>query len=122
MMGPTSPEYTNHLLKAYYSMSRLLWQAVENGLYSAKEIAKIAVLTDSNTVMDKKKSVAGDVKGKTPGASTSTKNKTVKMESGASGYLPQTLEQWSQFEIGEEMTSAWYDCINSLCQIQNSLF
>lgn len=112
MIGPGSSEYTNHLMKAYYSLSRLIWQAVENSMQAVKEIAKLNASTEANTVMDKnKKSNASDAGAGKKGAATgaNAKNsKAVKTESGASGYLPQTLEQWSQFEVSEEIYGAWY--------------
>jgi hypothetical protein len=61
----------------------------------------------------KKKSVIGDVNKKpgtntdknTPGgAGSKLKPKT---EMGANNYLPQTLEQWSTFELSEEIHSSW---------------
>jgi hypothetical protein len=58
MLGPSSPEYTGHLLKAYYSLHRLLWQAVENGLHSTKEIVKVNAAAEANAATDKKQSKA----------------------------------------------------------------
>ena len=31
----------------------------------------------------------------------------MKIEAGASGYIPQTLEQWALFDVGEDMVTAW---------------
>ncbi len=113
MVGEGSSQFTDHLVKAYYSLSRLLWQAVENGMYAIKEIGKLNVTSDVNPAGAEKakKSLAPEVGGK-KGVAVATgaggkNSKNVKIETGASGYLPQSLEQWSVFEVSEEISNAW---------------
>ena len=109
MVGTSSPDYVSHALKAYYSVIRLIFQAVENAIFAMKDISKIATALEASTALDKKKSVLGDM-SKKPATNTAggaaSKNKP-KVETGASGYLPQTLDQWSVFEMSEEITVAW---------------
>lgn len=61
---------------------------------------------EAAAAQDKKKSNAPPPEGKKT-ATGATKSKNMKIEAGASGYIPQTLEQWSLFDVGEDMLNAW---------------
>jgi hypothetical protein len=54
MVGNSSPEYIGHILKAFYSLNRLIYQAIENAITAMKEISKLNALNEANTAMDKK--------------------------------------------------------------------
>jgi hypothetical protein len=116
MSEKSSYDYKDYIFKSYYSMTRLIYVSVNNALASLKEIQKIAATTANQPTEpagassgDKKKSE--QTKSKTAAAVESKVlsqlGKKLKTDSGASGFLPQTIEQWSQFEITDEITSAW---------------
>ncbi len=117
MVGEGSKEFTDHLIKAFYSVSRMLWQGIENGMHAIKEIGKQNTNGEANAVgADKaKKSVVADTgpgTKKGPGAGAAAagggkNSKNMKTETGASGYLPQNLDQWSTFEVNEDISNAW---------------
>ena len=46
MVGSASVDYESHLLKAHFSLTRILWQGVENGMHAIKEIAKLNVASN----------------------------------------------------------------------------
>jgi hypothetical protein len=94
----------DHLLKAYYSAYRIIYQAVENAMQSLKAIQKIATQNEQASNLKKKITTNAAEKAN---AKTSTTQKKLKIDSGASTYLPQTIEQWSQFDFHEEIVSAW---------------
>lgn len=101
MTGPTSQNYSNYLIKAYYSLSRLFTQAVDNAVNAQKEIQKLG--TQTEVTGDKKKA-----DGKKSATTTEKPSqKKGKSDVGQASLIPQTLEQWSQFELSEEIYTAW---------------
>lgn len=119
MSSKSSFDYKDYIFKSYYSMIRLIFVSVDNALASLKEIQKIAAATNNppetagaGVTGDKKKSEQPKSKATTNAAAPDSKassqlGKKIKTDSGAIGYLPQTIEQWSQFEFTDEVTSAW---------------
>lgn len=118
MCGRSSSDYLNYLLKAYYSVIRIFYQSIENAMSSIKEIAKLNAATGGATTTaaggnDAKKDGKNKAQqqqqqqGKASDSKGAAGQKKLKLELGASGYMPQTLEQWSQFELSEEIASAW---------------
>jgi hypothetical protein len=104
--GRNSYDYTNYIFKAYNTVVRLISQATDNAFYSLKEIQKLAAATAAASQADDKK------KGTVSKASLAVdpkanQAKKLKLDQTSASYLPQNLEQWSQFEISEEITSAW---------------
>ena len=52
--GRVSFEYSNYLFKAYYSVTRLITQAIENAYASLKDIQKAQAQALAESVADKK--------------------------------------------------------------------
>ena len=102
MSGRSSFEYPNYLLKAYYSAVRLLNQAIENVFASLKDIqkAQAQALAEAQLNEKKKSQVAPDPK-KTDGGASKGNASQKKFQ------MPQTLEQWSLFELSDEVITAW---------------
>jgi hypothetical protein len=111
MSGQSSPDYKDYLFKAYYSMMRLIYNSVDNALASLKDIQKQAAASvaagGQESASGEKKKSDPKSKGTTPAVETKPAAKKFKTDGGASGYLPASIEQWSQFEFSEEITSAW---------------
>ena len=100
--GRVSFDYVNNLFKAYYTVTRLLNQAIENAYASLKDIQKAVAQAQAESMASNLKKTAPpdakkpEVAGKGGNAS---QNKKFQM--------PQTLEQWSLFELSDEIQSAW---------------
>jgi hypothetical protein len=97
--GRVSFEYSNYLVKAYYSVTRLITQAIENAYASLKDIQKAQALAQAESVADKKNKSVPEPKKTDAGGKGNAAQKKFQM--------PQTLEQWSLFEVSEEIMTAW---------------
>ena len=77
--------------------------AVENASNSLKDIQRAGALQNE---ADKKKADTG----KKPAPAPARDNKSAggkNTKTGSASVLPNTIEQWSQFELSEEIISAW---------------
>ena len=111
MLGQSTVLYNQQLIKAFCFLTKLLQQSIDNAFNSMKEIQKqIATQTEAQAV-NKKADPKAQAKNKTPDASTKLigglQQKKIKPDSTASTYLPQTIEEWSIFEINDEILLAW---------------
>lgn len=78
--GRHSSEYSNYVLKAYYTVVRLIQQAVENASHVSKEIQKFNLQLEANS-QDKaeaKKKAQLDVGSKKPNAADTQKGYSTK--------------------------------------------
>jgi hypothetical protein len=110
MVGRSSIEYNQYLIKSYSFVTRLLQQSIDNAFSSMKDIQKhLAAQSEQAQASNKKVDPKAPAKNKTPEVATKIglQQKKIKGDSTSSSYLPQTIEEWSSFEINEEILSAW---------------
>jgi hypothetical protein len=110
MTPRSSPDYNNYLIKGFCFIQRIMQQAIENGFYSLKEVQRLNALNTEQNV-DKKKTdqKGGNQKNKSPDLNahkTHTARK-LKIDFNPAAVLPQTLEDWSVFDLHEEIVNAW---------------
>lgn len=111
-------KFTNYARTAHLCCSRLFVQAYENAVASLKEIqkydqaqAEAALAADQGN----KKGGKGPAKSDPAGAGTGGK------KPGKADYsLPQTIEQWSQFEMNTEVVNAWSHALMKTTGINES--
>ncbi len=110
LVQPSSSEYKNYLLKAYYSLNRLINQTIENALNANKDILASKTGGIQSEATDKKKdTVTKKVNSTEPKSVNTTKNKENNKQATVSlvNVTPQTIEQWSLYELSEEVATAW---------------
>lgn len=111
MVQPLSSEYVGYLLKAYYSLVRLITLATENVINASKEITQTNTKVQSEATDKKTKDTASKKGNSTePRSNTNTNTKAKENKQGSPGQptvLPQSLEQWSLYDLNEEITTAW---------------
>ncbi|CAF0832143.1 unnamed protein product [Brachionus calyciflorus] len=95
MVSQQSNEFTGYLLKAYYSLHRLIVLAIENAMIASREIQKIPQNDPP------KKGSQADIKKPIEVKAKKNKNET------NSNQFPQNLEQWSTYELSEEIQNSW---------------
>ena len=96
MVGQNNNEYSGYLLKSYYSVYRLICLAVENAQNTIKEIQKLG--QTEGTQVDKKK---------VPDSKKPLETKSKKKNDTNVNLIPQNQEQWSQFDLNEEILTSW---------------
>jgi hypothetical protein len=110
MTSRSSPDYQNYLIKGFCYIQRILQQAIENGFYSLKEVQRLNALnSEQNTDKKKADQKGGNQKNKSPDMNahkTHTARK-LKIDFNPAAVLPQTLEDWSVFDLHEEIVNAW---------------
>ena len=95
IVSPASADYTGHVLKSYFCVVRLLHHSIDNANQALKEIQKTG-----DTQSDPKKKPDPVKKPVREKSGTKKKNE-------ANSVLPNSVEQWSQFEVSDEISSAW---------------
>lgn len=87
-------------------------QSIDNAFYSIKEIQKLnaAQAEAAAGANNKKQDAKAQTKNREASASAKVgglQQKKIKFEAGSNGYLPQNVDEWSSFEINDEITNAW---------------
>ena len=114
MIGRSTSAYNQYLIKSYCFLVKLLHQGVDNAFTSMKEIQKQQASQAEAQAANKKPDPKAQAKnGGKGGPDVSLKpagglqQKKLKNDTTASTYLPQSVEEWSSFEINDEIVSAW---------------
>lgn len=111
MVGQKNAEYSGYLLKSYYSVYKLICLAVENAQNAIKEIQKLG--QTEATQVDKKK---------VPDLKKPSEVKSKKKNDANINLIPQNQEQWSQFDLNEEILNSWnHDLMNKTGINKNSI-
>jgi hypothetical protein len=114
MIGRSTSAYSQYLIKSYCFLVKLLQQGVDNAFSSMKEIQKQMTAQTDVTGANKKPDPKAQAKnGGKGGADVPLKpagglqQKKLKNDTISSTYLPQSVEEWSSFEINDEIITAW---------------
>ena len=114
MIGRSTVAYNQFLIKSYCFLTKLLQQGVDNAFSSMKEIQKQMATQAEAQVANKKADPKAQAKTGGKGApevaakpAGGLQQKKLKGDMTASSYLPQSVEEWSSFEINDEIISAW---------------